>query len=160
MIDVETGVVRVAVPGAVKVTREVWQRKGTREEVHFPQGDTIFVLNYLGEGWWNVWHDGQVRSLDMFWPWERWHTPAGYEYSGEVLQEVQSEFWVFFANDSGSEGWVSGNWPELSSISDADPPSRCQEEDSRRETTSERGGWAREGTTRSRDDMTPNSANN
>jgi len=27
-------------------------------------GDTIYILHYIGKGYWNGWHDGQVVEID------------------------------------------------------------------------------------------------
>jgi hypothetical protein len=54
-------------------------------------GDTIYILHYEGEGYFKVWHDGNVVDFEGF--------------SGEAAQP-KSTWWVQLKTHSGAIGWT------------------------------------------------------
>jgi len=63
----------------------------------FGPGDTLVVLDHLGEGHFNVWHDGEVRDVAGFWMF-------GPE-TARVLGRPRSEWWVHVTLPDGRTGW-------------------------------------------------------
>ena len=54
-------------------------------------GDTIFLLHYVGEGFWKVWHDGKVVEIDSI--------------PGEA-SKPKAIWWVELKTPSGAIGWT------------------------------------------------------
>jgi hypothetical protein len=70
-------------------------------ERQFLPGDTLVVLDYVGEGFYNIWYDGEVRQVEWFW-WERQDgsSPA------RVVGEHETEWWVRAETEDGAVGWI------------------------------------------------------
>lgn len=123
---VETGTVIVRRPGAILVKRRTPQHTVGEAGYYFEPGDTVFVLNYLGEGFFDVSHRGQTLEAEVFWPWDSWHPAEDHEYTGEVLQDVQTEFWVS-ANTDDVTGWVWVDSARVAMANSLDPwPLECR----------------------------------
>ena len=60
-------------------------------EAGVKSGDTIYVLHYIGEGYWKAWHDGKVVELEDF--------PG----SGA---KPKATWWVQLKTSSGAVGWT------------------------------------------------------
>jgi hypothetical protein len=71
----------------------------------FGAGDTLVVLDYIGEGHYNVWHDGEVRDVAGFWGAEQ--TPA----VAEQLGSYESQWWVHITLADGRTGWIRNDPP-------------------------------------------------
>lgn len=70
-------------------------------------GDTVVLLDHVGEGHYNVWRGGEVLQVESFW--EDWRTPT----TGELLGEYASEWWVHATTSAGERGWFRADRPEL-----------------------------------------------
>src|ERR1700680_3237001 len=55
------------------------------------RGDVIYVLHYVGEGYWRVWHNGQLVSIENF---------------SDKGPYPQSTWWVQTKTKSGIVGWT------------------------------------------------------
>lgn len=69
-------------------------------------GDTAQVLDYVGEGAWNVRSGGRVLQVTRF-----WHTPdhpadPGFPDIAEARQEPVSSWWVEVSRADGRTGWL------------------------------------------------------
>lgn len=66
----------------------------------FGVGDTIVVLDYVGEGFYNVWHEGDVKQVPAFW--------ASTEQPGraELIGSHETEWWVHVTMPDGRTGWI------------------------------------------------------
>lgn len=86
------------IPGLVVATDsvEVWNQ-GTSSAERIPPGDTVVVLDYVGEGTYNAEVRGRPYQVSQFWT-----TPG----SGRVLRAVKSWWWVRVRAGSGREGWA------------------------------------------------------
>lgn len=73
----------------------------------FVPGDTLVVLDYVGEGRYRAWHEGKVLEVEGFWGAERMPLVA------EMIGRWTSEWWVHVTLPDGRTGWV-----------DASPPAR------------------------------------
>lgn len=72
-------------------------------DVHFETGDTLEILDYLGEGYHHVRHDcTDWTVIEHAWG------PSGpdHEPSGVLLREPRAEWWVEIETDEGARGWV------------------------------------------------------
>lgn len=112
--DVTTGAVIVDAPTVVAVTAPRRQVLAFSEDaITFQPGDTLYVLDYLGEGFFNAWHADSVLEVEVFWPWESFMPGEDFEYGGEVVQEGEASFWVNTRGPDGTAGWV---WVDSSSV--------------------------------------------
>jgi hypothetical protein len=98
-VTAETGEVRTS-PGAFVIKTPY---RG------FEVGDTIWVLDYRGEGHFNAWYRGETIDADLgFSP---YGGTAGARCTGcshgELMSEHTSEWWVHVTSDSGASGWTS-----------------------------------------------------
>jgi hypothetical protein len=68
----------------------------------FERGDTLVVLDHIGEGHFNVWHDGRVLDVEGFWaPWR--------QGGARTIGEHGSEWWVHVALPDGRTGWFEAS---------------------------------------------------
>ena len=74
--------------------------------MRFAQTDTLYVLNYHGEGFFTVWHAGRFYKTEVFWPWESLHRRPDYQYDGRVLSERAATFWVNVRTADSVTGWI------------------------------------------------------
>ena len=75
----------------------------------FQRGDTVWVLNYLGEGYFNVWYQGTTREAGLgFSPYGGTSGTrcAGCSH-GELVSELDWTWWVRIRLSSGAVGWTS-----------------------------------------------------
>ena len=84
-VEVLTGATVVDQPGIVAVTRPrsrgPYNSDFEKGDI-FQPGDTLYVLGYRGEGYYDVWFEGAFIDTDQFWPSPTFGTPAGFEYVG------------------------------------------------------------------------------
>ncbi len=96
----ETGVVRtVPAPFLVKQALD-----------GYSPGDTIWLLTYLGEGFFKVWDGGEVRELELEFSPYGGSPGARCEHCehGELLTPHESEWWVRITTAAGVSGWTRG----------------------------------------------------
>lgn len=63
-------------------------------------GDTLVVLDHIGEGHFNVWDGRAVKDVEGFWGAERMPLVA------EMLGRWETEWWVHVTMPEGRAGWV------------------------------------------------------
>jgi hypothetical protein len=87
----------------------------TRFEVHrehggIKPGDEVFVLTYLGEGHFRVYHNGELTGADLgFSPWggSGGKTCDNPRYCwGQLEKELEFTWWMWVISESSLEGWV------------------------------------------------------
>lgn len=67
-------------------------------------GDTLVVLDYVGEGVFNVWHEGDVAQVSQFW--DSPDIDLGPRSSrGTSIGEHAAEWWVRARRSDGTVGW-------------------------------------------------------
>lgn len=122
--SVLTGAVVVESPGVVAITRPSRPVPFLDGEDIFQPGDTLYVLDYLGEGFYNTWFEGSFFETEQFWPGPDYFPSSDYEYGGSVVQEVGSSFWVQIRSGNRDEGWVDVSNATLAAPNalDPDPP--------------------------------------
>jgi hypothetical protein len=96
------------------VTGEVHTLPG-RFEVHrahgdFRSGDEVLVYTYLGEGWFRLRHNGEVKDADLgFSPWGGTTGTRCADQDrcwGSLKEELRFDWWVLVRTESGVEGWI------------------------------------------------------
>ncbi len=119
---VVTGVVLVEVPDVVVVTQPTRQAPYSINAVTFQPGDTLFVLDYVGEGFFRAWYRDSILEVDVFWPWDRFYPAPDFQYGGTVVQPGSRSFWV--RTDRTPEAWVPVDAAKVAAPSalDPDPP--------------------------------------
>lgn len=65
----------------------------------FARGDTLVILDYVGEGRYNVWHEGKVQEAEGFWG---AGAPVG---NATTYGRWSSEWWVHAVLPDGRSGW-------------------------------------------------------
>lgn len=100
-----TGNVHVLRAGRVAVYRRLPGNWADDDSLPPPgPGDTVYVLDYQGEGYWRYWHRGRTGSGPAFWEpeWRR-DTLAPL---ARLIREPISEWWVRVKTGTGREGWL------------------------------------------------------
>jgi hypothetical protein len=96
----------VAETGEVRTIPTPFLVKAPMEE--YAPGDTIWVLTYLGEGYFRVWVDGEVRELGL--DFSPYGGSSGARCQrcdhGELLTSHRSEWWVRIRTAAGVTGWT------------------------------------------------------
>lgn len=104
-----TGYVEVTGPAIVVVMDTVPSDTGSA--VAFAPGDTLVVLDYVGESFWNVWHEDAVHQISGFWGAEV-GAPKGAYYG-----DYRREWWVNAESPRGRSGWFRADLDvELSGV--------------------------------------------
>lgn len=90
-------------------------------DITFSPADTLFVLNYLGEGA-VVWrYRGSTMRGDMFWA-DR--PPAARDTFG-LVRPGKTVWWVRVRNTTGQEGWIVGDYDKMATGGYMDEIERC-----------------------------------
>ncbi len=91
-------------------------------DITFTPADTLFVLNYLGEGEF-VWrYRGSTMRGDMFWDPDA--PPASSDRFG-LVRPAKTVWWVRARNATGREGWIVGDDAKLATGGYMDEVERC-----------------------------------
>lgn len=103
------GDVHVELPGLVvfrdTVTYHPRSWAPSHDSVHFTPGDTLYLLNYLGEGHLVWWLRGHADTGQVFW-WT-WPEPdPDPARRAALVRRTRAVWWVRVRNGAGSEGWL------------------------------------------------------
>lgn len=104
-----TGEVHVLEP-AVVVVRGPYAALAMRpgetglDSLRFAPGDTVYALDYLGEGFFNLWVDGSTWEVEAFWGTP--DDPPGVDRLAWAETDPVTEWWVKVRTNDGREGWV------------------------------------------------------
>ena len=101
--DADSGFVRITGVSLVAVTASVAAEEGGGSPLS--EGDTLVVLDYVGEGSYNVWDGQRVRQLSGFWGAEIGQ-PKGMLLGGE---RYAREWWVHASTRAGEKGWFNAD---------------------------------------------------
>lgn len=119
--EADTGFVRITGIQLVVVSRpvEAWmhqpgRRDGGRPDT-IPAGDTLLVLEHLGEGHVMMTHGDDLVSAEQFWPSPEGWTPYGGP-KGTVLGEHAAEWWARVRTAEGVTGWIDAYGSELGNV--------------------------------------------
>jgi hypothetical protein len=78
----------------------------------FLPGDTLVVLDYVGEGFFNVWDGERVREIAGFWGAEvmpRHGILLGGDAGPRAERGEAREWWVHATTRSGERGWFNAD---------------------------------------------------
>lgn len=97
----DSGHVRVTGLALVAVTEWVAPMPQRRLE----PGDTLVLLDYVGEGFHSAWLEGEFVEVSDFW------SSATDRPRGAVIGEHSSEWWVHATSEGGTSGWFRADGP-------------------------------------------------
>ena len=66
----------------------------------FAKGDTLLVLDYLGEGQYNAWWRGYSIQVESFWD------VPGSESAGSIVRPLSMRWWARVRDAHGRRGWI------------------------------------------------------
>ncbi|HEX6588332.1 MAG TPA: hypothetical protein VF039_04870 [Longimicrobiales bacterium] len=125
--EADTGFVRITGAQLVVVTQpvEAWRhqpgrRDGGRPDTISP-GDTLLVLENLGEGHVMLTHGDDLVSAEQFWATGSWSPYGGPK--AEVLGEHAAEWWARVRTADGTDGWIDAYGSELGNVDACGMPS-------------------------------------
>lgn len=91
-------------------------------DITFTPADTLFLLNYIGEGQ-VVWRfRGSTMRGDMFWDAD---TPPSSADTVALVRPAKTVWWVRVRNDAGKEGWIVGDYKKMATGGYMDELDRC-----------------------------------
>jgi hypothetical protein len=91
-------------------------------DITFSPADTLFVLNYLGEGG-VVWrYRGSTMRGEVFWGSYR---PAAARDTFGLVRPGKTVWWVRARNAAGQEGWIVGDYYKMATGGYMDEIERC-----------------------------------
>lgn len=100
-IVADTGNVHIMVPGVVVVGQPVTMELSSGKPFgSAAPGDTVFVLEYHGEGYYNVRHRGRDAEVESFW---------SDSTRARLVREPVQEWWARVRAKDGRQGWVRMN---------------------------------------------------
>ena len=100
-----TGNVHVSRVGRVKIVGKVereWAEFGEHKLPVPAIGDTVHILSYSGEGYWQYWYRGLVGTGPELWS----QSMTVGNIPGQLLAEPVSEWWVRVIDRRGRAGWL------------------------------------------------------
>jgi hypothetical protein len=89
-----TGVVITTVAGKAEILKNQTLESS---KVQVKKGDTLFLLTYLGEGWFRIWYQGKFFEDD------------GYANGIKILSMPKAVWWVKIKNRKGQIGWTKSS---------------------------------------------------
>jgi len=123
-----TADVHVVVPGMV-VFRDTISNRANEggdpvDSIRFIPADTLYILNYIGEGYLVWWYRGQAARGYQFWGDEHYHGP---DFPEDVvaIRSAKSVWWVRVRNTAGKEGWMVGDPYKFATGGYMDEIERC-----------------------------------
>lgn len=66
----------------------------------FASGDTLLVLDYLGEGQYNAWWRGYSIQVESFWD------APGPKSAGSIVRQLSMRWWARVRDARGRRGWM------------------------------------------------------
>jgi len=121
-----TADMHVVVPGMV-VFRDTISNAADEvnevDSIRFTPADTLYILNYEGEGYLTWWFRGQAAHGYQFWNDE--HASGPYSNDIVAIRSAQSVWWVRVRNAAGKEGWIVGSLDRFATGGYMDELDRC-----------------------------------
>ena len=93
------------------------------DSIRFIPADTLYILNYIGEGYLVWWYRGRADTGYQF-----WDDSHGYVHGPKsvvVLREARSTDWVQVRSAAGKEGWVVQDGYKMATGGYMDEVERC-----------------------------------
>lgn len=138
-VVVETGKVHIPVPGLAIMRRDhvvSYEAAMTAagiplyDSLRLAAGDTLLLLEYRGEGFWAVGHEGRWAVVEEFWagPVKRISGRLEDELPAILIKAPEVIHWMRLRSRSGSTGWW--RWEESKTIRvDPEWPQSCPRRD-------------------------------
>ncbi len=107
-VRADSGNVIVARPGLVVADRP-FPVQGTDGAPVVAAGDTLWLLDYIGEGYVHTWYRGQTyETSGEYWPWDPADAsaPGAPDYAARRLRDTDASWWVHVTLPDGRAGWV------------------------------------------------------
>jgi hypothetical protein len=73
----------------------------------FEEGEVIYLVASMGEGYFKVWHNGQIEIISIFGLKNAKGTYSPREYWGTVMDEFKSDWWVKLIGPDETVGWTN-----------------------------------------------------
>lgn len=119
--EADTGFVRITSPQIVVVTapveafRHLAGEKWTGEADSLAAGDTLLVLEHLGEGHVMMSQGSDLVSAEQFWAGSDGWEPYG-GARGRAVGTHAAEWWAHVRTAAGAEGWIDAYHSELGNV--------------------------------------------
>lgn len=101
-----TGNVHILRFGIVEITKELPQYGRLGGDIVFEPGDTLYVLDHLGEAYFNVWYKGELIEAEGLWEHPEDLQEGEEPDTGIWLQTPETEWWARIKTEDGREGWI------------------------------------------------------
>lgn len=109
--EVESGLVAVRQPATYVAHRPIRDDSvGWESWLPMSPSDTLYVLDYLGEGFHNVWWRDSIQVSFQFWLGQR---PDTVHPALELIQPGITEFWAATLTSDGELGWFHVTPPSV-----------------------------------------------
>ena len=97
----DSGIMHVDTIGVVAVEKDY-----ANDIYHTPfqRGDTILVLDFLGEGQYNAWWRGYAIQVESFWDGPQWEPDPS--RVGKIVQKQTSTWWAHVRDNKAHRGWI------------------------------------------------------
>jgi hypothetical protein len=106
-----TGEVRVDRAGLVVFHDTVTTWDDNQDTIHVGPSDTLYLLNYIGEGVGVWWLHARADSGGLDW----WYgSKKGDPQPGVLVHKAKEVWWVRVRNRAGKEGWVVPSYSTMS----------------------------------------------
>ena len=96
-----TGVVITLTPGKAVVRKATTIGEGRRQAKLKP-GDVLYLLHYLGEGFFRIWFNGRIYDNEM-------PDPSDANSKINVLNQPKTVWWMKVKNSRNQVGWTRQN---------------------------------------------------
>ncbi len=99
------------------------------DTVRFGRADTLYLLNYLGEGYLVWWFRGRADTGQIFWP-STILINASAPRSAVLIRSADETQWALVRNAQGEEGWLEPSMDIMAGGAPhyGDGPERCSPE--------------------------------
>ena len=120
-LQADSGFVRITSPQLVIVTARVEayrHERGTRQggaPDSLAVGDTLLVLEPLGEGHWMMTRGRDLMAAEQFWPSDDGWQPYG-GARGRALGRHEAEWWAQVRTADGLTGWIDAYGSDLGNV--------------------------------------------
>ena len=78
------------------------------DKLELRPGETVYVINYIGEGVWKIWVRGRLYHLEIAGKEETCGAPAPEPgpCAAQIVEEPRTVWWAKVRNRTGQEGWT------------------------------------------------------
>jgi hypothetical protein len=108
----QTGEMHFSRLGRVVLARRYALQSDAGDTVWMARGDTLTILSYEGEGYYDAWYRGTIYSVDEFWdePGAKRRVPPA---AGTMVRTPEGMWWVRVRLHNGRRGWIRSDEMEV-----------------------------------------------